>query len=298
MKKARILIVEDEAIIAMEMEGNLQSQGYEITAVVNSGEKAIEKAEADTPDLILMDIRIKGDRDGIETAELIRHKFDIPVIFSTAYLDEERIERAKITMPFGYLIKPIQKRDLKVSIEMALYVNKVDAERRKAEVDLQKAHEELIKRSLELSKVNEELHVHQIELEEQNAELKRTQIQHIELQSRYFDLYNFAPVGYLTFNEKMLIADANLTCATILGMEKSLLIDLGFSHFIAEESQDAFYLHQRQTIETKTQQSCELTLARKDKSRFLARLESIAVFNEKGEFTQLNINIIDIGKPE
>ncbi|MBT7153835.1 MAG: response regulator, partial [Deltaproteobacteria bacterium] len=71
----------------------------------NTGEKAIKKAEEDKPDLILMDIRIKGEMDGIDTAEVIRNRFGIPVIFSTAYLDQERIERAKITMPFGYRIK-------------------------------------------------------------------------------------------------------------------------------------------------------------------------------------------------
>ena len=72
-----------------------------MTSIVDTGEEAIEKAEEDKPDLILMDIRIKGEMDGIDTAEVIRNKFEIPVIFSTAYLDEERIERAKITMPFG-----------------------------------------------------------------------------------------------------------------------------------------------------------------------------------------------------
>jgi PAS domain S-box-containing protein len=137
MEKAKILIVEDEAIIAMEIESQLQSLGYEITSVVDTGEKAIKKAEVDKPDLILMDIRIKGEMDGIETAEEIRNQFGIPVIFSTAYLDGERIERAKITMPFGYVLKPIQERDLKVTLEMALYVAKVDFERRKIEDSLQ-----------------------------------------------------------------------------------------------------------------------------------------------------------------
>jgi PAS domain S-box-containing protein len=133
MEKARILIVEDEAIIAMEIESQLQSLGYKVTSIVDTGEKAIEKAEEDKPDLILMDIRIKSEVDGIDTAELIRNRYGIPVIFSTAYLDEKRIDRAKITMPFGYVLKPIQERDLKVTIEMALYVSKVDVERKEAE---------------------------------------------------------------------------------------------------------------------------------------------------------------------
>ncbi len=130
MNKARILIVEDEAIIAMEVESQLQNLGYEVTSIVDTGEKAIKKAEEDKPDLMLMDIRIKGEMDGIDAAEIIRNRFGIPVIFSTAYLDQERIDRAKITMPFGYVLKPIQERDLKVTLEMALYVAQVDKERR------------------------------------------------------------------------------------------------------------------------------------------------------------------------
>ena len=138
MEKAKILIVEDEAIIAAEIESNLQSLGYEITSVVNTGKKAIEKVEIDKPDIILMDIRIKGEMDGIDAAEIIRSRFGVPVIFSTAYTDEERIQRAKITMPFGYLLKPIQDRDLKVTVEMALYVAKVEAERKQAEKNIKK----------------------------------------------------------------------------------------------------------------------------------------------------------------
>jgi PAS domain S-box-containing protein len=142
MEKARIQIVEDEAIIAMELESQLQSLGYEVTSIVDTGEKAIEKAETDKPDLILMDIRIKGEMDGIDAAEIIRNRFGIPVIFSTAYLDEERIERAKITMPFGYVLKPIQERDLRVTIEMALYVSEVDRDRKQSEKALHEKSEQ------------------------------------------------------------------------------------------------------------------------------------------------------------
>ena len=143
MIKAKILVVEDEVIIGMEIKQNLQNLGYEVTSIVDTGDDAINKAEQDKPDLILMDIRIQGDKDGIDTAEEIRNKFGIPVIFSTAYLDQERIERAKITMPFGYVLKPIQERDLKVTLEMALYVAKVDAERKKAEEIVKKKERQL-----------------------------------------------------------------------------------------------------------------------------------------------------------
>ncbi len=135
MNKTRIHIVEDEAIIAMEIESQLQNLGYEVTSIVDTGQKAIEKAEEDKPDLILMDIRIKGETDGIEAAEIIRNNFGIPVIFSTAYLDQERIDRAKITIPFGFILKPIQERDLKVTIEMAIYVSEIDKKRQLAELN-------------------------------------------------------------------------------------------------------------------------------------------------------------------
>lgn len=143
MKKSSILIVEDEAIIGIELEEIFKELGYHVVANVNSGEKAIEKAEVENPDLILMDIRLKGQMDGIDAAEIIRNKFAIPVIFSTAYLDEERIQRAKITMPFGYVLKPIQERDLKVTIEMALYVSKIEGERKKKQEELLKSEDRL-----------------------------------------------------------------------------------------------------------------------------------------------------------
>ncbi|NQU63710.1 MAG: response regulator [SAR324 cluster bacterium] len=111
----------------------LESLGFEVVATADSAAGAIEKAEADKPDIILMDVRINGEMDGIEAAEIIRSRFQIPIIFMTAYLDQERVERTKITMPFGYLSKPFLDRDLKVTVEMALYVSKVDAERRKVE---------------------------------------------------------------------------------------------------------------------------------------------------------------------
>jgi PAS domain S-box-containing protein len=141
MENAKILIVEDEAIIAMEIESQLQSLGYEVTSIVSNGEDAIKKTESDKPDLILMDIRIKGEMDGIETAEVIRNKFGIPVIFLTAYADEERLNRAKLTQPFGYLLKPIQERELKVTIEMALFAWEINIERKRVEEDLKVSEE-------------------------------------------------------------------------------------------------------------------------------------------------------------
>ncbi len=133
MAKAQILIVEDDAIVAMDIQNRLKNLGYTVAGVVNYAEKAIEKAKELKPDLVLMDIVLKGEIDWIETSEIIRYSFNIPVIFLTAYADELRLERAKLTMPFGYILKPFQDRDLKITIEMALYTAKADAERRQTE---------------------------------------------------------------------------------------------------------------------------------------------------------------------
>ena len=99
----KILVVEDEGIVAMHLKNRLKSLGYAVSAVVFSGEEAIKKAAETHPDLVLMDIRLKGEMDGIEAAEQIRVRFNIPVVYLTAYTDDETLQRAKVTEPFGLL---------------------------------------------------------------------------------------------------------------------------------------------------------------------------------------------------
>jgi len=117
-----IMIVEDEAIVALEIEERLRSCGYNVVASVASGEKAVETALAIQPNLILMDIRLEGPVNGIEAAEIINGKatFGFPIIFLTAYSDEETLEQACATRPYGYLLKPFKERDLHATIQMAL----------------------------------------------------------------------------------------------------------------------------------------------------------------------------------
>ena len=143
MEKAQVLIVEDDGIIAMDLESRMKQLGYGVTGVAGYGEQAIEKVKENTPDVVLMDIILKGEIDGIEAAEEIRTQYDIPVIFITGYADKERLKRAKLAYPFGFIIKPFSDKDLEITIEMALYVAKVDAERRKAEEALRKSEKEL-----------------------------------------------------------------------------------------------------------------------------------------------------------
>ena len=123
-----ILVVEDEAIVAEDIKNSLQTAGYTVPATASSGEDAIRRVKEFDPDIVLMDIVIKGKIDGIETAKQIHAIFDIPVVYLTAFSDERTIERAKITEPFGYLIKPFNKRELNITIEMALYKHKIEEE--------------------------------------------------------------------------------------------------------------------------------------------------------------------------
>ena len=133
MIKPKILIVEDDGIVAMDIQSRLEQFGYFVCEKISSGALAIEKTEQLEPDLVLMDIVLKGEMDGIDAAKVIQTRFEIPVIFLTAHADEKRFERAKVVAPFGYIIKPFRDRELKTTIEMALYKARVDAERKEVE---------------------------------------------------------------------------------------------------------------------------------------------------------------------
>jgi CheY-like chemotaxis protein len=121
MGNPTIMIVEDEVVVAMELEEKLKDMGYQVGAIVASGEAAVSGAEANPPDLILMDIRLQGKVDGIQAARLIRNRHDVPVIYLTAYADDATLNRAKLTDPFGYLIKPFSEKELRTTIEISLY---------------------------------------------------------------------------------------------------------------------------------------------------------------------------------
>ncbi|HWR58604.1 MAG TPA: PAS domain S-box protein [Thermodesulfovibrionales bacterium] len=133
METAGIMIVEDEEIVARDIENILKGLGYSVTAVVASGEEAVRKASETRPDLVLMDILLKGDMDGVETAEIIRSRFDIPIIYLTAYTDDATLQRAKITEPYGYIIKPFEERELRSTIEIALYRRTMEKRVRESE---------------------------------------------------------------------------------------------------------------------------------------------------------------------
>jgi PAS domain S-box-containing protein len=133
MEKAQILVVEDEAIVALDLQNRLRGLGHSVPGFWVSGEEAVAKAFELKPDLILMDIKLGSGMDGVEAAEKIRLLFEVPVIYLTANSDETTVQRAKFTEPFGYLLKPFAERELEAAIEMALYRHRTEQKLRRSE---------------------------------------------------------------------------------------------------------------------------------------------------------------------
>ena len=118
-KNISVYIVEDESIVAKDIQNSLKKLGYQVLGISNNGNDALEKIITTSPDIVLMDIMIKGDMTGIDVAEKIKELYDIPVIFLTAYADETTLAKAKNTEPYGYLLKPFKEVELRSTIEMA-----------------------------------------------------------------------------------------------------------------------------------------------------------------------------------
>ncbi len=131
MEKPAIFIVEDEAIVANDIKETLKSLGYDVRGIAKSGEIALEKIKELKPDLVLMDIHLSTQMDGVETAGKIHVLYNIPVIYLTAYADKALLDRAKVTEPYGYIIKPYDERELHSVIEMALYKHRIEREIKK-----------------------------------------------------------------------------------------------------------------------------------------------------------------------
>jgi two-component system response regulator LytT len=120
MPKINVLVVEDESIVSKDIQHSLKKLGYNVVGAA-TGEKAIELAECEKPDVVLMDIMLKGEMNGIEVAQEIQSSLAIPIIFLTAYADESTLSKAKVTEPYGYVLKPFKEIDLHTTIEMAIY---------------------------------------------------------------------------------------------------------------------------------------------------------------------------------
>ena len=161
--KIKIMVVEDEAVIAMRLQQRLTEIGYDVVGIAYSGEEAVEKARHVRPDLILMDIMMPGQLDGIAAAKIMKTELNIPVIFLTAFSEDRIIENAKQAEPFGYILKPFQDRQIKAAIEVALY-------KKKMEEKLWKAHNNLDR---EVKERTSELHNALKKIERRETELKQ-----------------------------------------------------------------------------------------------------------------------------
>jgi putative two-component system response regulator len=137
MEQKRVLVVEDEALVAMDLKYTLERLGYEVVGTATTGKEAVGLAGERNPDVVLMDIVLPGDMDGIEAAAEIRDQFDIPVVYVTAYADESKIQRAKATEPFGYIMKPFQERELHGNIQVALYRHDMERSLRQSKAVLE-----------------------------------------------------------------------------------------------------------------------------------------------------------------
>ncbi len=137
MSNKRIMVVEDEGITAMNIQGCLEDMGYTVTSTAFTGESAVRKAAVDHPDLIMMDIILDGKIDGIEAARQIQASHDVPIVYLTAHSDQEMMNRIKETSPFGYIVKPFDDRELQITVELALYKHEMDSRLKKSNDELE-----------------------------------------------------------------------------------------------------------------------------------------------------------------
>lgn len=178
--------------------------------------------------------------------------------------------------------------------------HKLNNLRKRTEAFLQKppsAIKKMPSRDLkDLKNLVEELQIHQVALEMQGEELYRSQLKLEEARDRYLDLYDFAPVGYFTINKRGIILKANLAGISLLGMGRSTLLGMPFTHFIAKEDMDLFYVHRKKLLKTGDRGTCELRVVKKDDNRFYVRLESISIEDDNGDITEFRISMSDINE--
>lgn len=254
MKNYKIMIVEDEKIVATDIKKGIEKMGYSVCATASSGADAIKKAEITRPDLILMDIVLKDKMDGIEAAAKIKELYKIPVVYLTAFGEDSILQRAKVTEPYGYIIKPFRDKDLQIAIELSIYKNQVD----------------------------ENLRLQQRELKKQNEELRHAKDNLFASRARYFDLYDLAPVGYISVSKMGLILEANQTSANLLGAVRDELLKEPLTRFILEEDQDIYRKKRKDLFESGEPQKCELRMVKKDGTVFWVLLDAIVAHDNDG----------------
>jgi len=197
MERAQILVVEDEAVVAMDIQSKLEDLSYSVIALIRSGEEAVQTACEMRPDLILMDINLQGEMDGISAAACIQERNPTPVVYMTAHGDKETLHRAKMTEPLGYIIKPFDEQDLRAAIEVALnkhhlVVTREAAQREYAKESVRERTVELAQRHRELSALNTafQKHVKVRDEETRNSQDLRSYVKDVvnQIQGLLYDL--------------------------------------------------------------------------------------------------------------
>lgn len=227
--KKKILLVEDEILIAMLTKSHLESYGY-IVENVSSGEEAIDLIQSkENIELVLMDIDLGDGIRGTDAAKEILAKHDLPLLFLSSHTEKEIVETTEKITSYGYVVKNSSVTVLDASIKMAFRLFE-EKEKSKA------IEQNLRKHQVELQMQIEEFRVHQEELE--------------TLRRKYFDIYHLSPVGQLTLNKKGLIIESNLTARNILGVLANKLMGQSFDKFISPKDQDIYYLYKKKIIES------------------------------------------------
>ncbi len=185
ISKAKILIVEDEPIIATGIQRQLERLGYSVTNIVSSGKEAIDEVSGNQPDLILMDIKLDGEMDGITAADQIRKRYNIHVVYLSAYQDDSMLKRARVTEPYGYLLKPLNIKEVHTTIEMALYKKQIHEKEARLLLELEKANEQLVYKAMAEKLISEvSTGFINIETDEIDSEIGKS----LELVCKFFDM--------------------------------------------------------------------------------------------------------------
>jgi PAS domain S-box-containing protein len=267
--KKIILLVEDEAIVSAATSNQLKKFGYD-TLIAMTGEEAVEIASVNKNiNLILMDIDLGKGIDGTEAAALILKENDIPVLFLSSHTEPEIVDKTEKITSYGYVVKNSSITVLDASIKMAF----------KLFDEKEKTKNELVERK----KIEEDLRTHQIELKMQNDELSVKQQELEALQTKFFNLFDLAPVSYLTISDKGIILEANLTSSMILGVNRDSLLKQLLSSFIIKEDQDVYYHHRNKLIATGEPQTCSLRMIKQDGTEFGALLQASFALDDSSE---------------
>jgi PAS domain S-box-containing protein len=261
MSGRKILIVEDERLTVMQLFAFLRELDYEVVGNAEDGASALAKMKTLEPDLVLMDILLKGELDGIDTALRIKEDRAVPVVFLTAVSDDETIRRAQVVDPYGFVIKPFSSAILHAAITTALHRWELEQAR---------------------ARMMSELLAREEGLKSRNEEMKRVQERLSETQARYFELFDLAPLGYLTLDDENTIVEANLAFSTLIGMVRKDLIRRCFTSFIEPEDRNTLLKHQEELLEGGTSGAIEVRIAPIDAAPRWVKLEMSVVRDAAG----------------